>query len=216
MSVNSRIPPPFANRLSGASVNSACAGMSFPSPSLCGPQSSRYTNRVDPRRACGVAPALQSTPTKPPSLPLLCRRLSSLSSFFSVPLLLVLALSIACTLSLSLSFLHACPLSLSRFLSLPLARVLSSRSRSRSLSLSRRSTGSAHFAGRVLSHAGYPVPSFRPFSRPSLPVLSRPLRHVASTQCHRSAPSAGHRSASCRVRCATSRRLQAPRGIHPP
>ena len=69
--VNSRIPPPFANRLSGASGNSAGDGRSSPAPSLCGPQSSRYIHHVDPRRACGVAPALQSTPTKSPLLPLL-------------------------------------------------------------------------------------------------------------------------------------------------
>ena len=58
---------------------------------------SRYIHRVDPLRACDVTPALQSTPTKPSSLSLLCRRRSpslvfsrSLSRVFS-PLVLALA-----------------------------------------------------------------------------------------------------------------------------
>ena len=202
MSVNSRIPPPFANRLSGASANSAGAGKSSPSPSLCGPQSSRYTNRVDPRRACGVAPALQSTTTKPPLLSLLCRRRSpsprfsrSLSRVFS-PLVLALAftharlpparvLSFSLSLSLSLSCTRVLSLSLASLA--PLACTLSlplSLSRTRVLSPSLASLAPSRECSLL---------SF------SLSLLSLPLASVLSLSLSLSRRSAGSAHFTCRA-----------------
>ena len=50
--MNSRIPPHFTNRLSGASAISAGAGRSSPAPSLSGPQPSRYIHHVHYRDFC--------------------------------------------------------------------------------------------------------------------------------------------------------------------
>ena len=61
LSVNSRIPPHFTNRLSGASAISAGAGRNSPAPSLSGPQPSRYgkalaiTHGMGSGYAAGVA-----------------------------------------------------------------------------------------------------------------------------------------------------------------
>ena len=136
-------------------MNSACDGKSSPAPSLCGPPSRRHVHRVDPRRACGVAPALQSTPRSPHCcrccddavLPLL---------LFSVPLLLILALSLACSRTrvlspspASLAPSRECSL-LSFFLSLSLlVRASPTRACSPSLSLSLRARASP--LARVLS-----------------------------------------------------------------
>jgi len=231
--VNSRIPPPFANRLSGASANSAGDGRSSPAPSLCGPQSSRYIHRVDTRRACGVAP--QGAPVhahevpiaaavvmKPPSLPLLCRRRSP-----SPPFSRSLSCSSSLSLSRALARVSSLPLPL---LSIPLASVLYSRSFSLSPFSHARLplTRVLPLSLSLFAHARLPSRVFSLFLSPS---LSLPLVLVATqgpptspavpcparrTQCHRSAPSAGRPSASHRVRRATSRRFPAPRGITPP
>ena len=200
MSVNSRIPPPFANRLSGASVNSACAGMSFPSPSLCGPQSSRYTYRVDPRRACGVAPAFQFTTTTPPLLSLLCRRRSP-SPPFSRSLSCSPSLSLSRALSLSLSLflvrVSSLPLSL---LSLPLASLLSSRSRPRFLTRASPTRARSLFLFLSLSFSsqrrvlplhlpchvsrGVPNATAPPLPQAVTPLCTSPPRRTSHLQPH--------------------------------
>ena len=153
---------------------------------------------------------------------------------FSVPLLLILALSLACSRTrvlspspASLAPSRECSL-LSFFLSLSfLARASPTRACSLSLSLC-----SLSFSFSLLSLPLASVLSSRSrsrFSRSLSRVFSLSLSlsfssqrrvsplhlpcHVQRTQCHRSAPSTGRHSASHRVRHAMSRR---PSAIVPP
>jgi len=189
LSVNSRIPPPFSNRLSGALANSAGAGRSSPTPSLCGPL-------FLVRSLCALSLFLVRSRTRVSHL-----RVFSLPRSLFPSRFLSLSLSLPLVPSRSRPRSHA--LSLSPLFSharLPLARVLSfslslslvrsprdlslflatSHSLSLSLSQSRvRPLRRPCHVSRCVMHT-WPVPSFRPFRRPSLRTPSRPPRHVAS------------------------------------